>query len=85
MSYLVENSQKSTLNFYFKSIFSVKLCKFQIYFAKDCSWHQACHQKFTCLERANTKQKKDKNDDQFLKGQKVQVRLLIKCRLVYFA
>ena len=35
-SYLVENSQKATLNFYFKSRFSVKPSKFQIYFAKDC-------------------------------------------------
>ena len=35
-SYLVENSQKATLNFYFKSRFSVKHSKFQIYFAKDC-------------------------------------------------
>ena len=38
-SYLVENSQKATLNFYFKLRFSVKPSKFQIYFAKgfdDC-------------------------------------------------
>ena len=35
-SYLVEMSQKSTLNFYFKSRFSVKPSKFQIYLAKDC-------------------------------------------------
>ena len=31
-SYLVENSQKATLNFDFKSRFSVKPSKFQIYF-----------------------------------------------------
>ena len=36
-SYLVKNSQKATLNFYFKSTFSVKPSKFQIYFAKDCN------------------------------------------------
>ena len=35
-SYLVENSQKATLNFHFKLRFSVKRTKFQIYFAKDC-------------------------------------------------
>ena len=36
-SYLVESSQKATLNFYFKSGFSVKPSKFQIYLANDCS------------------------------------------------
>ena len=36
-SYLAENSQKATLNFYFKSRFSVKPIKFPIYFAQDCS------------------------------------------------
>ena len=35
-SYLVENSQKATLNFYFKSRFSAKPSKFSIYFAHDC-------------------------------------------------
>ena len=34
-SYLVENSQKATLNFHFESGFSVKPSKFQIYFAND--------------------------------------------------
>ena len=36
-SYLVEKSQKATLNLYFKSRFSVKPSKFQIYFANDSS------------------------------------------------
>ena len=36
-SYLVEISQKATLNVYLKSRFLVKPSKFQIYFAKDCS------------------------------------------------
>ena len=36
-SSLVENSQKASLNFFFKSRFSVKPSKFQIYFANDCS------------------------------------------------
>ena len=35
-SYIVENRQKTMLNFYFKSRFSLKRAKFQIYFAKDC-------------------------------------------------
>ena len=35
--YLVENSQKATLNFYLKSRFSVKPSKFPIYFANNCS------------------------------------------------
>ena len=35
-SYLVENSQKATINFFLKSRFSVKPSKFQIYFANDC-------------------------------------------------
>ena len=35
-SYLIENSQIATLNFPFKSRFSVKPSKFQIQFAKDC-------------------------------------------------
>ena len=33
---IVENKQKETINFYFKSRFSVKPSKFQIYFANDC-------------------------------------------------
>ena len=37
-SYIVENSQKATLNFYLKPRFSVKPNKFQMYFAKDCLW-----------------------------------------------
>ena len=37
-SYLDENSQKATLNFYFKSRFSIKPSKFPIYFAYDCSF-----------------------------------------------
>ena len=37
-SYLAENSQKPTLNFYFKSRFSVKPSKFPIYFAHDCGY-----------------------------------------------
>ena len=37
-SYLVENGQKATINFYFKSRFSVKPIKFQIYFAHDCGY-----------------------------------------------
>ena len=69
-SYPVENSHKAALSFYFKLIFSVKPSKFHLYFAKDCSCHQASHQKCTHLERAKTKQKKDKNDDQFLRGLK---------------
>ena len=36
-SHLAENSQKATLNFHFKSRFSVKSSKFKIYFAKDYS------------------------------------------------
>ena len=36
--YLVENSQKSTLNFLFKSIFSLKPSKFPMHFARDCRW-----------------------------------------------
>ena len=35
-SYLVENSEKTRLNFYFKSRFSVKPSKFQIYFTNNC-------------------------------------------------
>ena len=35
-SYLIENSQKARLNFFFKSRFSVKPSKFPIYFAHDC-------------------------------------------------
>ena len=34
--YLVENTQKATLNFYFKSRFSVKTSIFPMYFAHDC-------------------------------------------------
>ena len=34
-SYLVENSQKATLKFYFKSRFSVKPGRSQIHFAND--------------------------------------------------
>ena len=41
-SYLVENSQKATLNFYFKSRFSVKPSKFSTYFAHACSPMMAC-------------------------------------------
>ena len=37
-SYLVENSQKAMLKFYFKSRFSMKPSKSQMYFAKDCLW-----------------------------------------------
>ena len=37
-SYLVENSQKATLNFYFKSRYSVKPSKFSTSFAHDCSY-----------------------------------------------
>ena len=36
--YLVENSQKATLNFYFKSKFSVKPSKFPKYFTHDCRY-----------------------------------------------
>ena len=36
-SYLVEHSQKATLNVLFKSRFSVEPAKFRIYFARDCS------------------------------------------------
>ena len=42
-SYLVENSQKATLNFYFKSRFSVKPSKFQLNFENDCSTHHMGH------------------------------------------
>ena len=42
-SYLVENSQKAKLNFNFKSRFSVKPSKLQIYFAKGCR-HQISNQ-----------------------------------------
>ena len=37
-SYLVENSQKATLKFYFESRFFVRPSKFQIYFAEDCTF-----------------------------------------------
>ena len=43
-SYLVQNSKKPTLNFHFKSRFSVKPSKFQIYFAKD--WRPHFFQRF---------------------------------------
>ena len=35
---LIENSQKATLNLYFKSRFYAKPSKFPIYFAHDCQW-----------------------------------------------
>ena len=41
-SYLIENCQKATLNFYFKSSFSVKPSKVPIYFAHDCRSNVFC-------------------------------------------
>ena len=68
-SYLVENSQKRTLNFYFKSRFSLKPSNFPMYFAHDCrritkkllkqSKYKDCENKLTVHDQ-------DLQNDQYL-------------------